>query len=59
MRFWINDPEIGVSNVSSEVLLNVWDRFKEHGIDIPLRHEDVLITPGSTIKVELARSSEE
>lgn len=59
VRFWINDPENGVSNVSSEVLLNVWDRFKEHGIDIPLRHEDVLITPGSTIKVELARSSEE
>jgi len=59
VRFWINDPENGVSNVSSEVLLNVWDKFKEHGIDIPLRHEDVLITPGSTIKVELARSSDD
>ena len=56
VRFWINDPENGVSNVSSEVLLNVWDRFKEHGIDIPLRHEDVLITPGSTLKVEMVRA---
>lgn len=55
VRFWINDPENGVSNVSSEVLLNVWDKFKEHGIDIPLRHEDVLITPGSTLKVEMVR----
>lgn len=52
-RFWINDPENGVSNVSSAVMLNIWDKFKEVGIDIPLRHEDVLITPGSTIKVEM------
>jgi len=45
-----------VNNVGSEVMLNVWDRFKAHGIDIPLRHEDVLITPGSTLKVEMVRS---
>lgn len=52
-RFWINDPENGTANVSSEVMLNIWDLFKKAGIDIPLRHEDVLITPGSTIKVEM------
>lgn len=55
IRFWINDPQNGVANVSSEVLLNVWDKFKEVGIDIPLRHEDVLITPGSTLKVEMVQ----
>ncbi len=54
-RFWIDDPQNGVNNVGSEVMLNVWDRFKAHGIDIPLRHEDVLITPGSTLKVEMVR----
>ncbi|MHA7898734.1 MAG: mechanosensitive ion channel family protein [Henriciella sp.] len=61
VRFWINDPENGVSNVSSAVMLNIWDRFREAGIDIPLRHEDVLITPGSTLKVEMvkAKKSEE
>ena len=57
VRFWINDPENGVSNVSSEVLLNVWDQFKEHGIDIPLRHEDILISPGSTLQVEMVRGA--
>lgn len=57
-RFWINDPENGVSNVSSHVLLNIWDKFKEVGIDIPLRHEDVLITPGSTLKVEMVKASD-
>ncbi|MEM8615758.1 MAG: mechanosensitive ion channel domain-containing protein [Pseudomonadota bacterium] len=56
-RFWINDPENGVSNVSSAVMLNIWDLFKEAGIDIPLRHEDVLITPGSTLKVEMVKSN--
>jgi small-conductance mechanosensitive channel len=54
-RFWIDDPQNGVSNVGSDVMLNVWDKFKAHGIDIPLRHEDVLITPGSTLKVEMVR----
>ena len=54
-RFWIDDPQNGVNNVGSEVMMNVWDRFGEHGIDIPLRHEDVLITPGSTLKVEMVR----
>lgn len=52
-RFWIDDPENGVSNVGSEAMLSVWDEFQKAGIDIPMRHEDVLITPGSTIKVEM------
>ncbi|MEM1147198.1 MAG: mechanosensitive ion channel domain-containing protein [Pseudomonadota bacterium] len=55
-RFWINDPQNGVSNVSSAVMLNIWDKFRAAGIDIPLRHEDVLITPGSTLKVEMVKS---
>ncbi|MEM0985876.1 MAG: mechanosensitive ion channel domain-containing protein [Pseudomonadota bacterium] len=54
-RFWIDDPQNGVNNVGSAVMLNVWDKFQAHGIDIPLRHEDVLITPGSTLKVEMVR----
>ena len=56
-RFWIDDPQNGVNNVGSAVMLNVWDRFSAAGIDIPLRHEDVLITPGSTLKVEMVRGS--
>ncbi len=56
VRFWINDPENGVSNVSSAVMLNIWDKFREAGIDIPLRHEDILITPGSTLKVEMVKA---
>lgn len=56
-RFWINDPENGVSNVSSDVKLAIWGEFTKEGIDIPLRHQDVLITPGSTLKVEVVGSA--
>jgi len=41
LRFWINDPENGVENIRSEVLLNVWDVFKENGITIPFPQRDV------------------
>ena len=35
LRFWINDPEAGVTNVSSEVMLKIWDNFREEGIEFP------------------------
>ncbi|MBU2644958.1 mechanosensitive ion channel [bacterium] len=41
LRFWINDPQNGVSNVSSEVLLNIWDVFKKHHIEIPFPQRDL------------------
>ena len=41
LRFWINDPNNGVSNVKSDILLGVWDRFHEHGIEIPFPQRDL------------------
>lgn len=41
LRFWINDPENGVYNIRSKVLLNVWDAFKENNIVIPFPQRDV------------------
>jgi small-conductance mechanosensitive channel len=35
MRVWIGDPQNGVHNVKSQVLLGVWERFKQHGIELP------------------------
>jgi small-conductance mechanosensitive channel len=43
LRVWIIDPTNGVSNVTSEVLLGVWDKFHEHGIEIPFPQRDVHI----------------
>ena len=41
LRFWINDPSNGVGNARSEVLLSIWDRFKEVGISIPFPQRDL------------------
>ncbi|MDQ7074778.1 MAG: mechanosensitive ion channel [Gammaproteobacteria bacterium] len=41
LRLWMEDPENGRGNLISEVLLNVWDRFKEHGIEIPYPQQDL------------------
>jgi small-conductance mechanosensitive channel len=43
LRIWIDDPENGISNVSSAVRVAVWDAFKEHGIEIPYPQRDVHI----------------
>jgi small-conductance mechanosensitive channel len=45
LRFWIDDPEDGVANVSSLVLLAVWHKFKENGIEIPFPQRDVHLRP--------------
>ena len=41
LRFWINDPSNGVGNARSEVLLSIWDKFKESGISIPFPQRDL------------------
>ncbi len=43
IRIWIKDPMNGCSNVKSEVLLEVWNQFAEHGIEIPYPQQDVYI----------------
>jgi small-conductance mechanosensitive channel len=51
LRFWIRDPQNGLTNVRGTVLLAVWDAFKENDIRIPYPHREVIMkTP-----VEIAR----
>lgn len=48
VRFWIRDPMNGRANVTSDLLLGIWDRFAEHGIQIPYPQRDLhLRTPES------------
>jgi small-conductance mechanosensitive channel len=35
LRFWIEDPVAGVTNVRGAVMLALWDTFKREGIEIP------------------------
>jgi len=45
MRVWIRDPRNGVSNIKSAILLRVWDKFHEHGIEIPYPQRDLHLIP--------------
>jgi small-conductance mechanosensitive channel len=35
LRAWINDPQNGLAAVRSELLMGIWLRFKENGIEMP------------------------
>lgn len=35
LRMWINDPEEGVSNIGSEVMMEIWNRFHAAGVEFP------------------------
>ena len=41
LRFWIGDAQNGVQNVKSDVLLEIWQRFKQHGIRVPYPQRDL------------------
>ncbi len=35
LRMWIEDPQHGVANVASDVMIRIWDLFHEHDIEFP------------------------
>ena len=41
LRIWIQDPMNGVTNVKSEVLLHIWDRFHGNNIEFPFPQRDL------------------
>jgi small-conductance mechanosensitive channel len=43
LRFWIGDAQNGVQNVKSDVLLQIWDRFKQTGVRVPYPQRDLHI----------------
>jgi small-conductance mechanosensitive channel len=49
LRFWIADAHNGVQNVKSAVLLLIWDKFKEAGIEIPYPQRDLHLRSGFEI----------
>jgi small-conductance mechanosensitive channel len=41
LRLWINDPRNGVHNVKSQVLMRVWELYRQHGIEFPYPQRDL------------------
>lgn len=42
LRFWIDDPQHGLTNIRGKVLITLWDIFKENGVKIPFPHREVI-----------------
>jgi len=43
LRFWIEDPANGVTNIKGAVLLGLWDAFQKNRIKIPFPQREVRI----------------
>ncbi len=41
LRFWIGDAQNGVQNVKSDVLIEIWQRFKQQGVRVPYPQRDL------------------
>ena len=41
LRFWIEDPTGGLTNIRGAAFLALWDAFTENGIDIPFPQREV------------------
>lgn len=43
VNYWINDPENGFMSINSAILLEIWTRFKEMGIEFPFPQQEIRI----------------
>ncbi len=55
IRFWINDAQEGVQAVKSAILLRVWDKFHEHGIEIPYPQRDLHLRTAEGLREVMQR----
>ena len=52
LRFWISDPQMGLTNIRGKVMMALWDTFKENGISIPFPHREVIMKTPVTVRTE-------
>lgn len=50
LRMWIRDSENGVSNIASEVYLDIWHKFNDEGIEFPYPQRDIHIVSAKGLK---------
>jgi small-conductance mechanosensitive channel len=42
LRFWIRDPQRGLTNIRGQVLIALWDTLRENGVSIPYPHREII-----------------
>ena len=50
LRFWIEDPQQGLTNIRGKVMMALWDAFKENDIKIPFPHREVIMKTPVTVQ---------
>ncbi len=61
LRFWIDDPTGGLTNIRGNVYLALWDAFRANDISIPFPQREVRVLEGSrleTMRTELRDAAE-
>jgi len=43
LRFWVTDPQNGLTNIRGKVLLALWDVFNENDVNIPYPHREIIM----------------
>jgi len=59
IRFWIDDPEEGLTNVRSDILKRVWHQFQQDGVELPNRAQRDLSLRDSAALRELIQALRE
>lgn len=61
LRFWIRDPANGVINVKGDIMLAIWDAFRENEIELPFPQREIRIreAPAEAAREAPARSAAE
>jgi small-conductance mechanosensitive channel len=55
IRFWIDDPEEGLTNVRSDILKRVWHLFQQDGVELPNRSQrDINLRDSATLRKLIA-----
>ena len=53
--YWINDPMNGCTNVTSEILVKLWDKFAANNIEIPYPQRDIHLRTPTWEQIKEAR----
>lgn len=54
LRFWIRDPQNGLTNIRGAVLISLWDQFKLNDISIPFPHREIIMKDPNKVITEKA-----
>ncbi len=53
LRFWVSDPDKGVTNVRGDVFLELWQALKKAKVEIPFPHRQMVV--GGPLEIKMTK----